>query len=209
MYLGPQTRATNVPKLRAWRKNAIVNKTKQVLSLAATKYQAPNIRFCNIRFDLKGKAAGQAICGAYDETLLRKPFTIKYNHEALNRSDIFRGVFSEVIPHEIAHIVAMDLEWDTVHGKTWKAACIELGGTGAAKHFMCLNPASKKPLYLYRTAAGTEIYISLRDHAKIQTSRKRTIKRRIVETREIIEKGHFIKEVPHDYPVTNKLFLET
>lgn len=77
-----------------------------------------------ISFDLKGRAAGQAIYFALEET-----FEVRFN---LNAPLEF--LLTDTVPHELAHILQAALGSKMDHGPAWEFYCKQLDGTGLIYH---------------------------------------------------------------------------
>lgn len=76
-----------------------------------------------IKWDIKaGRMLGQA---QYDRTTCES--AIRFNTQA---ALINPEAYKTVVPHEVAHIVAMALGMDKGHGWKWRRVCLELGGDG-------------------------------------------------------------------------------
>lgn len=108
------------------RANEVVIRCKEIFALAAKLYNV-DLSKVHIRFDLKGRAAGQARqkYGVY---------SIRFNRHMLT-NDGWDHLYNETIPHEIAHIVCyMRRELGHNHDAGWRRVCIALGGSGARCH---------------------------------------------------------------------------
>ena len=119
-----------------------------------------------IRFDLRGRSAGQAGCriGIDGKT---------YDHYIrINVSMISTGgfdhIFNETIPHEIAHIVCyMNPSLGRNHDAGWRRVCQALGGKGDRCHTQEVVFANGNT-YTYVTTTGHKVNMSQQRHRKIQ-----------------------------------------
>lgn len=79
----------------------------------------------------------------------------------------------EVLPHELAHIVAFVLKRrEPPHGRTWKHVCQTLGGSGKARHQLPTTPARRSRQYLYATSNGTSVWLGATRHARAQAGNR-------------------------------------
>src|SRR5574343_319604 len=76
-------------------------------------YYKKTVFFPEIRFDLKGKAAGQYIHKFYNEV---HEHIIRFNPEIYVNN---KEKFEQTVAHEVAHLFAFAYN-DTGHGKIWK-----------------------------------------------------------------------------------------
>lgn len=137
-------------------KQAIIDKTKEVIALARQKFQGyayapmPSIVFTEL-----GKQAGRAY-GSY---------RLEYNLTVF-ASDPERFI-NETIPHEIAHTVCFHTGMDKGHGRNWKAVCRMLGGN-AQRCYTAQNIEFKHKRkvteYLHIGKCGTEVWVSKQRH---------------------------------------------
>lgn len=115
-----------------------------------------NLPPIDLRFDLRGRSAGQAI---------RKGniYAIRLNLDINNEH-----ILNDTIPHELAHIICMYTGWDKGHGKIWKSVCQSLGGTGNRCHSEEVTISRKVKKFVYATTCGQHITVSTVRHNKIQ-----------------------------------------
>jgi SprT protein len=101
------------------RRQAVVL-TRQFLALAARLFGAAPVT-PSIRFDLRGKSAGQF------RRTDRGGFLIRYNSLLLERHP--QAFLSQTVPHEAAHLVAFNLFGPRVppHGPEWRAVMAAFG----------------------------------------------------------------------------------
>ena len=145
------------------------NKVQSVIAIAESKYgKLPEI---DVRFDLRGKAAGQAqwrkswVDGAHD-------FEMRFNREHISLGGkTFEHLVDDVVAHEIAHIICA---YKPVLGKNhdigWQRVCRDIGGNGERcyKTEDAPEAVAKHSPYIYTTHKGYEVRITTRTHNKIQ-----------------------------------------
>lgn len=148
--------------------NQVLQKTKQVLAQAGEMFGL-DLSHVGIRFDLKGRAAGQA-CRRGSQ------YYIRYNRDMLTR-DAFDHIYNDTIPHEIAHIVCfMNPRLGRMHDTGWARVCRQLGGSGARYHEEEVV-YGKGVTYEYVTDRGHTVRIGDRYHAMLQAGRTLTYKK--------------------------------
>lgn len=115
----------------------------------------------DIRFDLKGMAAGQA-------QLRRGKLIVRFNREALAKD--WDHMVRETIPHEIAHLVAYARPnlGAKGHNAMWKRIAQSLGCKGDRCHTIQLTPTRKRVRYFYKLPSGTELLVGPQQHKNIQ-----------------------------------------
>lgn len=137
----------------------ILDKCKAVFAEAQRLYGL-DMSHVGIRFDLKGRAAGQA-CRRGGQYYMR------FNRDMLTR-EAFNHVINNTVPHEIAHIACyMNPMLGSNHNSGWERVCLALGGTGASKH----NEEvvyGKGTTYEYTTDRGNKVRMGDKHHAHVQ-----------------------------------------
>ena len=111
----------------------IIAKCREVVAKAKVLYPhlAAALDKVQVRFDLKGSAAGQARGSAYGT---QASFKVRFNRDMLKR-EAFDHVLNSTVPHEYAHIVCfMDRSLGAGHDDGWARVCKNLGGTGKRLH---------------------------------------------------------------------------
>ena len=136
---------------------------REVFARAHQLYPHLNFDHVNIRFDLKGRAAGQAM-------RVRNQYTVRFNQDMLTR-EAFDHMLNDTVPHEIAHIVCfMDPRLGNNHDSRWAAVCRALGGTGERCHSEEVIYGRGRT-YEYITDRGHRVRIGDRHHTYLQTGR--------------------------------------
>ncbi len=127
----------------------------------AYKAKHPNriIPVTDIRFDLRGRSAGQAGCD-------RGQWVMRFNRDMMvNQS--WDHLINDTVPHELAHIICMANQLDRGHGYLWAMTCRELGGNGERCHTEAVTYA-KGNTYVYTTSTGKTYNVSQVKHRRIQ-----------------------------------------
>ncbi len=149
--------------------NAVIERTKEILEKAGKIFNLHfNIEDVEIKFDLRGKAAGQA------EYYTRRfgfveDIIIRYNVEAIEKD--FEHIINQTVPHEIAHLIAYNERSYSgskiYHGRKWKQAVVALGGSADRCHNISLTSARKTRQWIYVLPNGEEITLKTNRHNKI------------------------------------------
>lgn len=123
----------------------------------------------DIRYDLKGRSAGQA-GGRRNRITGENHFYLRFNREAIEKH--WDEQVNQTIPHEVAHLVAFAHPrlGAKNHNYVWQRIDRSLGGTGERCHNMELTPAKRRTVtrYLYITERGTECPVGPKHHKHIQ-----------------------------------------
>lgn len=139
--------------------NQVLQKTKQILAQAQDLYGL-DLSHVGIRFDLRGRAAGQA-CRRGSQ------YYIRYNRDMLTR-EAFDHVYNNTIPHEIAHIVCfMKPSLGSNHDRGWANVCRQLGGNSERCHSEEVV-YGKGHTYEYTTDRGHKVRVGDKYHAMVQ-----------------------------------------
>lgn len=140
----------------------ILQRNKEVFALAEKLYGV-DMSKVQVRFDLKGRSAGQA-------RRQHGTYTVRYNRDMLHR-EAFDAMYKDVVPHEIAHIVCfMRRELGDNHDHGWARVDRSLGGTGARTHNEDVV-YGKGLTYEYTTTRGHQVRVSQQIHSKVQAGR--------------------------------------
>ena len=137
--------------------------TKNYLERAARHFGAKLVA-PEIRFDLRGKTAGQL------RTTDGSSFLIRYNAQLLERHP--QQFLSRTVPHETAHLVAFNLFGSRIlpHGREWRAVMKALGAPAERCHSYATEGLQTRHLrrYPYRCACRTHELTSIR-HNRIRS----------------------------------------
>ena len=138
----------------------------------AEKMYGVDMSKVQVRFDLKGRAAGMA--GA--KGLRSNPtYYLRFNTTMIN-GEGYAHVLNDTVPHEVAHMVGfLNGRWGG-HSSQWRNACIALGGSGKTYHSEEVVYAKGKT-YEYTCTQGTQQRFSEQRHNKIQRGTSYSLKR--------------------------------
>lgn len=146
----------------------VLDKCKEVFALAERLYGV-DMAHVGIRFDLRGRAAGQA-CRRGNQ------FYVRFNRDMLTR-EAFDHVYNDTISHEAAHIVCfMKPELGNGHNSGWRRVCRALGGSGDTYHQEEVV-YGKGHTYEYTTDRGHKVRMGDRHHAIVQRGQTLTYKK--------------------------------
>ena len=129
----------------------------------AERHYGIDIPLDEIRFDLRGTAAGMVLFPTHQPPLIRyNPILLQHNrHDFLNQT----------LPHEVAHLVARTLHGKSIrpHGREWKAVMDFFGAdTLRCHHYPTENvPVRKLRRYPYTCGCQQHQLTSIR-HNRIQ-----------------------------------------
>lgn len=131
-----------------------------------------------IVFYAKGRTAGHA---KWDKRAGKLIFNIEFNIDAIAKD--WDHLTRETIPHEIAHIVDVFIHdgKSNHHNAVWKRYARRLGCKGDRCHSINTERARKKSTrkrrrIQYVTDCGTEIWLTMNIHNKIQRGQTRILK---------------------------------
>jgi predicted SprT family Zn-dependent metalloprotease len=130
----------------------------------AEKMYGVDMSKVQVRFDLKGTAAGMAGMKG-----LRSAPTcyLRFNTTMID-GEGYAHVLNDTVPHEVAHMVCfMDPRLGKGHNGGWARVCRALGGSGETRHNEEVVYA-KGNTYEYTCTQGTTARFSQQRHNKIQ-----------------------------------------
>jgi len=144
------------------------NKINQLIAAyeARTGQKVPQ---CDIRFDLRGRAAGQAGRRGWN-------YFMRFNKDMM-LNDSWDHLIKDTVPHELAHIICFANGTDRGHGYNWKRTCQTLGGSGERCHEEAVTYA-KGRTYVYTSSTGHTVNLSETKHRRIQQGAGYTFKDR-------------------------------
>ncbi len=146
-----------------------IAKVNEVCALA-TKLYGVDLSNLQLRFDLKGRAAGQA------QLTGQRQIVVRLNDGMLHHTGADH-VINNTVPHEIAHIVCfLRRELGHGHDAGWQRVCLALGGNGETRHKEEVV-FGKGLTYEYTATCGTKVRISERIHRSIQAGAGRMLRR--------------------------------
>jgi predicted SprT family Zn-dependent metalloprotease len=116
-----------------------------------------------IRFDLKGRCAGQA-------GFKHGQYYMRFNLEMM-RGAGWDHIINDTVPHELAHIVCFfKPALGRQHDNGWRRVCMMLGGSGERCHSEEVVYA-KGHTFAYTTSTGHTVSVSETIHRRIQQGR--------------------------------------
>lgn len=131
----------------------------EIFTTASDLY-AVDLHCTQIKFDLRGTAAGQALrrSGQY---------MLRLNSDWLDR-EAFKFMLDCTVPHEIAHLVCfMNPQLGQHHNTGWQQVCRALGGTPDSKHTQAVV-FGRGRTFEYMTHSGTTVRMNEKHHAAVQ-----------------------------------------
>lgn len=117
-------------------------------------------------FSLRGTTAGMACMRRSINPIDGFFGTIKLNKDMIANGS-YDHILNETLPHELAHIICMNLNIGKGHDNTWKAVAQFLGCKGNRCHSEPVVYA-KGVTYLYTCTRGTQVAMSQIKHKRIQ-----------------------------------------
>lgn len=141
------------------RAQQIKSKVAQLIATYEAAHPGQKVPDCEIRFDLRGRAAGQAGRRGWN-------YFMRFNRDMMMNQS-WDNLLNDTVPHELAHVICFANGSDRGHGLFWKRTCRELGGTGERCHSEAVTYA-KGRTYVYTTSTGRTINMSETKHRKIQ-----------------------------------------
>lgn len=154
-------------------------KVAQCIATAETKFgiKLPHI---DIRFDLKGRAAGMA-CKRDGVQYLR------FNRELMMIDGGWNHIINNTVPHEVAHAVCQAFpQFGKNHNSGWTRVCCALGGNGqrAFSSEACGEDVTaymktrtrKQTKIKYITTSGAVTVVSATVHNRIQAGTSYTLR---------------------------------
>ncbi|MCU7852128.1 MAG: SprT-like domain-containing protein [Candidatus Thiodiazotropha sp. (ex Monitilora ramsayi)] len=139
------------------------DRTRTLIALAENRF---NIRILlpEVRFDLRGKAAGMVVFKSH-----RKPL-IRYNAQMLSENG--RDFIHQTVPHEMAHLVARNLHGGKIrpHGKEWQSIMREFGAIPKRCHNFSTQgiPTRRMRYFPYRCSCRNHQLSAIR-HRRTQS----------------------------------------
>ena len=142
------------------RKNEVIAKVKACIERGNTLYGI-TLPKLDIRFDLKGRAAGMA-CRRGTHYYLR------FNTDMMMR-EAWDHIINNTVPHEVAHTVCQfQPRLGANHNSGWARVCRALGGTGERCHSE-EAVHGKGTTYEYVTDRGHKVRMGDKHHATVQS----------------------------------------
>lgn len=150
---------------------AVKEQVAKCIKLAEAKFNItlPQI---DIRFDLRGKSAGQAGCTTNRLTGQTYNMYLRFNREHMQLGGkTWEHILNDTVPHEVAHTVCQAFpKLGRNHDRGWAMVCKALGGNGLRCYSQEDAPeaVAKARPYAYTTSTGHVVAVSPTIHSKIQ-----------------------------------------
>jgi|SRR6185312_3104305 len=158
------------------KKRLITTRVNEVVALAEKLYgEIPKVNL-----SLFNHARHHALASVHDDYLL-----VQFSEESINK--YFDDLLNDIIPHEIAHLIAIYFYKNRSHNKQWKEICLALGGDGRAVTHNVLTPKRLHRYHKYQLDSDETIWLSTMKHRQIQNG----ILFMTEKTREHIKREHF------------------
>lgn len=153
-----------------------IERTRALVRTARARFQT-DIPEPEIRLDLRGTAAGQAI------VTRRRTAVIRYNRALLVRHG--EAFLAQTIPHEVAHLVAYWRHGPRIrpHGKEWQAIVRAFGAEPTRCHDYDLSGVARRTMrrFTYHCACGEHRLSAVR-HNRVLDGRQRYVCQRCGHT---------------------------
>lgn len=142
----------------------IKSKVQGCIALAEAKFGI-KMPMVQIRFDLRGRAAGMA-------GMRYGSFYLRFNVDHIRLGGkTYEHLLNDTVPHEVAHTVCQAFpQYGRNHDAGWRRVCIALGGNGSRCYGENDAPeavAAQRP-WVYITTTGHEVRVTKIIHSKIQ-----------------------------------------
>jgi len=143
-----------------------LSQTQDLLATASRHFglKSPQVI---IRFDLRGRSAGQVRLGAGGV------WVVRYNPALLARHG--EDFLSKTIPHEVAHVIAYRLHGPGIlpHGPEWRALMCHFGADPTRCHDFDISglPTRTQVRFSYQCACRTHQLTSIRHHRILRGQR--------------------------------------
>ncbi|MDA3920828.1 MAG: SprT-like domain-containing protein [Salinisphaera sp.] len=131
-------------------------RARQVTGSSAGQLPVPEVAF-----DLRGRAAGQAIFARRSrETRIRINATLLASHP--------REMLDDTVPHEVAHVVVFRLYGRKAkpHGAEWKAVMRAFGVDPAPCHTLPAEPARQLKRFAYQCGCDEPVWLTSIRHRR-------------------------------------------
>ena len=130
------------------------------LTLQANRLYGITLPAIDIRFDLRGRCAGQAGWRGTN-------YFMRFNTDMMVNA-AWDHLINDTVPHELAHVVCFFApRLGKNHNPGWARVCRQLGGSGQRCHKEEVTYANGKTFY-YTSSTGQTITLSIQRHRKIQ-----------------------------------------
>lgn len=143
-------------------RNEALQKVRETFAKANAIF-GREFRASSVRFDLRGRVAGQALCISN---------VIRLNEILMNENR--EDFIAQTIPHEVAHIIAHQLYGSRIkaHGVEWQGIMRRLGLKPTRCHNYDTTSVARQTRKFSYFCACQEIKVGPKIHANIQNGRK-------------------------------------
>jgi SprT protein len=133
-----------------------IGRARALTGLGAHRLPTPAVRF-----DLRGRTAGQAVFAADP-----RDWHIRLNASLLATHP--RAMLAETVPHEVAHVVIHRLYGRKVkpHGAEWRALMAAFGVPATACHTLPAEPVRRLKRYRYRCGCAEPAWLTSIRHRR-------------------------------------------
>lgn len=137
----------------------VLETTGELLARARARWPHAAIPTPRIEFRLRGRTAGEA-CPT--------TCTTNYNAEMLERHG--EEFIREIVPHEVAHVVAAALHPGRIrpHGAEWREVMAFFGAAPRVSHRFEAVPAASAGRFAYRCACTKTHWLTGRSHRRVR-----------------------------------------
>lgn len=144
------------------------------LATASDMFQQP-FPYQGIRYDLRGRAAGQLVMNRRAFRSVKPEF--RFNKDLLEKYG--REFIDQVVPHECAHLVAFSVYGTKIkpHGQEWKSVMMDVYGLDpVVTHQFEVRPARNVQQFIYACACDEKEHpLSSIRHNKIVKGKARYV----------------------------------
>ncbi len=137
-------------------------RTRQLIEQATRHFDLP-LSQPQVRFDLRGKAAGMALFHPRGDTVIR------YNTQMLRENG--QAFIEQTVPHEVAHLVARAVFGSTVrpHGAEWRSIMTLFGAEPQRCHTFDVPRKNRRKMrhFSYRCTCRDHSLSAIRHHRSL------------------------------------------
>jgi len=155
-----------IPEMDHGLRERVLARTRELLRRAEERYGS-RLPMPEIRFDLRGRAAGQA------RMLAARRFRLRYNPELLAGNPV--DFIAQTVAHEVAHLVAYEVFGRAIrpHGPEWRSVMALFGVPALRCHNYPVAASEGRRLvrYAYHCGCGTHELSSIR-HNRVRRGQR-------------------------------------
>lgn len=137
-----------------------IRQARAILAVNARQLPIPVVRF-----DLKGKIAGQAVLPRRGKA----PCHIRINHQLLGSHP--REILERTVPHEVAHVAMHQVHGHRVrpHGPEWKALMQAFGVDASTRHDLPARAVRRLRHFRYRCGCEEDVWLTSIRHNRVMS----------------------------------------